>query len=133
MFNVRLVHMPSYRTNNLSVLKGLSLLRIVNFSISKALSKLWRTLGCMLKSNDKFWMKGSTSIFEKGLSLILVFLSIFFTIEEDKTHNPWIGFGLSILVMYFWISVFEDKFWCKISLMAKLTSFDVLVGWNSEF
>jgi hypothetical protein len=33
-------------------------------------------------------MKGSTSILEKGLSLILVFASIYSTIEEDKTHNP---------------------------------------------
>jgi hypothetical protein len=73
-------------------------------------------------------MKGSTSILEKGLSLILVFASISFTIEEDKTHNPLVGFGFSILVMYFCISGFEDKFWCKRSLRAKLTSFDVLVG-----
>jgi hypothetical protein len=33
-------------------------------------------------------MKGSTSILEKGLSLILVFVSISSTIKEDKTHNP---------------------------------------------
>jgi hypothetical protein len=51
-------------------------------------------------------MKGSTSILEKGLSLVLVFASISFTIEEDKTHNPLVGFGFSILVMYFCISGF---------------------------
>jgi hypothetical protein len=33
-------------------------------------------------------MKGSTSILEKCLSLILVFAGISSTIEEDKTHNP---------------------------------------------
>jgi hypothetical protein len=33
-------------------------------------------------------MKGSTSIVEKGLSLIPVFASIFSTIQKDKTHNP---------------------------------------------
>jgi hypothetical protein len=37
------------------------------------------------------------------------------------------------LVMYFCISGFEDKFWCKRSLRAKLTSFDVLVSWNLEY
>ncbi len=40
------------------------------------------------------------------------FASIFSTIEENKTHNPWVGFGLSILVMYFYISGFEDKLGC---------------------
>ncbi len=113
MFNVGLVHMPSFRINNLSVLKGLSLLRIVNFPISKASSKLWGILKCMSKNNDKFWMNSSISILEKGLSPILVFASISSTIEENKTHNPWVGFGFSILVMYFCISGFEDKFWCK--------------------
>jgi len=33
-------------------------------------------------------MKGSTSILEKDLSQVLVFASIYFTIEGDKTHNP---------------------------------------------
>jgi hypothetical protein len=33
-------------------------------------------------------MKGSTSILEKGLSLVSFFASISFTIEEYKTHNP---------------------------------------------
>jgi hypothetical protein len=37
------------------------------------------------------------------------------------------------LLMYFYTSGFEDKFWWKRSLRAKLTSFDVLVGWNLEF
>ncbi len=133
MFNVGLVHMPSFQTNNLLVLKGLSLLRIINFPISNASSKLWGILGSMSKSNDKFWMKGFTSILEKGLSPVLVFVSIFSIIEENKTHNSCVGFGFSILVMYFCISGFEDKFWCKRSLRAKLTSFDVLVGWNLEF
>jgi hypothetical protein len=32
-------------------------------------------------------MKGSTSIFEKDLLPVLVFASISFTIEEDKTHH----------------------------------------------
>jgi hypothetical protein len=73
-------------------------------------------------------MKGSTSILEKGLSQVLVFANISFTIEEDKTHNPQVGFGFSILVMYFCMSQFKDKFWCKRFLRAKLTSFDLLVG-----
>ncbi len=114
-------------------MKGLSLLHIINSPISKASSKLWGIPRRMSKNNDKFWMKGSTSILEKGLSPVLVFASISSTIEEDKTHNPWVGFGFSMLVMYFYISGFEDKFWCKRSLRAKLTSFDVLVGWNLEF
>jgi hypothetical protein len=32
-------------------------------------------------------MKGSTFILEKGLSLVLIFVNISSTIEEDKTHN----------------------------------------------
>jgi hypothetical protein len=114
-------------------LKRLSLLHIVNSPISKASSKLWGFPRHMSKSSDKFWIKGSTSKFEKGLSLVLVFASIYSTIEENKTHNPRVGFGFSILVMYFYISGFEDKFWFKRSLKDKLTSFDVLVGWNLEF
>jgi hypothetical protein len=85
-------------------------MHIVNSPISKASSKLWGIPGCMSKNNDKFWVKGSTSILEKGLSLALIFASIYSTIEEDKTHNPWVGFGFLILVMYFCISAFEDKF-----------------------
>jgi len=80
-----------------------------------------------------FKSKGSTSILEKGLSPIPIFASIYSTIEKNKTHNPWVGFGFSILMIYFCISGFEDKFWCKRSLNAKLTSFDVLVSWNLEF
>jgi hypothetical protein len=133
MFNVGLVHMPSSQINNLSILKGLSLLRIVNSPISKASSKLWRILGHMSKNSDKFWMKGSTYILEKGFSLVLVSASISCTIGRKKTHNPWVGFGFSVLVMYSYISGFEDKFWCKRSLRANLTSIDVLVGWNLEF
>jgi hypothetical protein len=33
-------------------------------------------------------MKGSTSILEKGLSLVPIFASISFTIKKYKTHNP---------------------------------------------
>jgi hypothetical protein len=33
-------------------------------------------------------MKGFTSILEKGLSPILVFSNISFTLENDKTYNP---------------------------------------------
>ncbi len=68
-------------------------------------------------------MKGSTSIPERSLSLVLVFASISSTIEKNKRHNPWVGFGFSILVKYFCISGFENKLlWCKRSLRAKLTS-----------
>jgi hypothetical protein len=80
-----------------------------------------------------FKWKGSTSILEKGLSPKPIFTNIYSTIKENKTHNPWVGFGFSILMMYFCISGIEDKFWCKRSLSAKLTSFDVFVGWNLEF
>ncbi len=109
MFNIGLVHMPSSRTNNFLILKGLSLLCIVNFPISKASSKLRGILRCMLKSNDNFWMKGFTFILEKNLSPILILASISSTIKENKTHNPWVGFSFSILVMYFYISGFEAK------------------------
>jgi hypothetical protein len=37
------------------------------------------------------------------------------------------------LVMYLCINGFENKFWFKRSLRAKLTYFDELVGWNLEF
>jgi len=53
-------------------------------------------------------MKGSTTILEKGLSPILIFASISSTIEKNETRNPRVGFGFSILVMYFCISGFED-------------------------
>jgi hypothetical protein len=86
---------------------------------------------CVKKQWQIFKWKGS--ILEKGLSPVPIFASIYFTIEKNKTHNPWVGFGFSILIMCFCISGFEDKFWCKKSLSAKLTSFDVLVGWNLEF
>jgi hypothetical protein len=54
MFNVGLVHMSFSRTNNLLVLKGLSMLHIVNSPISKASSKLLGIPGRMSKNNDKF-------------------------------------------------------------------------------
>jgi len=54
MLNVRLVHMPFSQTNNLSVLKGLSLLCIVNFPISKASSKLQGIPRHMSRGSDKF-------------------------------------------------------------------------------
>jgi len=65
MFDVGLVHISSSQTNNLSVLKRLSLLHIVNSLISNASSKLWGILRRMSKNNDKFSMEGSTSILEK--------------------------------------------------------------------